>query len=80
MKFRVPVRLIAVLAAVSVPSLALAAPEPAKPDPANPWQYDNWPQTQPWQETASHARLATSSGPIDPQNWVNPDQMTWSDF
>ena len=80
MKYRVPLRLIAVLAAVSVPSLALAAPEPAKPDPANPWQYDNWPQTQPWQETASPARLATSTDPIDKQNWVNPDNMTWNDY
>ncbi len=81
MKFRVPMRFIAVLAAVSVPSLALAAPSPAKPDPANPWQYDNWPQTQPWQESAPPAKLANpATGPIDPQNWVNPDQMTWNDY
>ncbi|MGW6280152.1 M6 family metalloprotease domain-containing protein [Kribbella sp. NPDC055071] len=89
-KVRVVVRLIAVLAAVSVPTMALASPSAtAPPDPANAWQYPHWPQKQPWQETQQEAgqdkRVATTTsnglpGPIDPQNWVNPDHMTWDDY
>ncbi|WP_020608204.1 M6 family metalloprotease domain-containing protein [Actinokineospora enzanensis] len=56
---------------------ALAAP----PDePENQWQYDHWPQRQPWQEGPDGARVMAAAGlpgPIDPQNWVNPDHMTW---
>ncbi|GLZ37966.1 M6 family metalloprotease domain-containing protein [Actinokineospora sp. NBRC 105648] len=56
---------------------ALAAP----PDePAHPWQYDHWPQQQPWQQSPDGARVAAQAGfpgPVDPQNWVNPDHMTW---
>ncbi|WP_406053439.1 M6 family metalloprotease domain-containing protein [Kribbella sp. NBC_00889] len=89
-KYRlVVVRLVAVLAAVSVPSLALAAPDAtAPPDPANAWQYPHWPQKQPWQESGTagpEQRIATTAkdglpGPIDPQNWENPDHMTWNDY
>ena len=85
-KFRVVLRLVAVLAAVSVPSLALASPDAASPpDPANAWQYPHWPQKQPWQESGEQQRIATTTsqglpGPIDPQNWENPDHMTWSDY
>jgi len=83
-KYRVALRVIAVLAAVSVPSLALAAPD-APPDPANAWQYPHWPQQQPWQESGVDKRVAATAanglpGPIDPQNWENPDHMTWSDY
>jgi M6 family metalloprotease-like protein len=56
---------------------AIAAP-PETPD--HPWQYDHWPQQQPWQQQPSGARIAAQAGfpgPIDAQNWVNPDQMTW---
>ncbi|MEU4291401.1 M6 family metalloprotease domain-containing protein [Kribbella sp. NPDC026596] len=85
-KFRVVLRLIAVLTAVSVPSLALASPDAGPPpDPANAWQYPHWPQKQPWQESGQDQRIATTTstglpGPIDPQNWENPDHMTWSDY
>jgi len=83
-KFRLALRLTAVLAAAAA-GLALATPSPApaaaEPDPANPWQYDHWPQTQPWQESSAN-RLAPPGplSPIDPQNWENPDHMTWSDY
>jgi len=85
-KFRVVLRLVAVLVAVSVPSLALASPDATPPpDPANAWQYPHWPQKQPWQESGSEQRIASTTsdglpGPIDPQNWENPDHMTWSDY
>ncbi|MGW4116321.1 M6 family metalloprotease domain-containing protein [Actinosynnema sp. NPDC004786] len=49
-------------------------------DPPHHWQQDHWPQRQPWQETRDSARVAAQAGfpgPIDPQNWVNPDHMTW---
>jgi M6 family metalloprotease-like protein len=85
-KFRFVLRLVAVVAAVSVPSLALASPSAtAPPDPANAWQYPHWPQKQPWQESGVQQRIASTTGdglpgPIDPQNWENPDHMTWSDY
>ncbi len=83
-KFRRVVRLVAVLAVVSVPSMALAAPG-APPDPVNAWQYPHWPQKQPWQESGPDTRVAKTlssglPGPIDPQNWENPDHMTWDDY
>jgi M6 family metalloprotease-like protein len=67
---------------------ASAAPSPTAAAPENPWQYDHWPQTQPWQEsdpaaTPAEAAALTGAGfpgPIDPQNWENPDHMTWSDY
>lgn len=62
---------------------ATAAPEAAQPTPENPWQYPHWPQQQPWQQEASSARVASQAGfpaPVDPQNWVNPDHMTWEDY
>jgi M6 family metalloprotease-like protein len=56
----------------------------AQPEgPAHPWQFDHWPQQQPWQQTDdSAARVAANAesgfpAPIDPQDWVNPDHMTW---
>ncbi|WP_405059723.1 M6 family metalloprotease domain-containing protein [Kribbella sp. NBC_01505] len=85
-KYRAALRVVAVLAAISVPSLALAAPSATPPpDPANAWQYPHWPQKQPWQESGTDKRIATAAanglpGPIDPQNWENPDHMTWSDY
>ncbi|GAA1670401.1 M6 family metalloprotease domain-containing protein [Kribbella yunnanensis] len=85
-KYRVALRVVAVLAAISVPSLAIASPSAtAPPDPANAWQYPHWPQQQPWQESGADKRVATVGanglpGPIDPQNWENPDHMTWSDY
>lgn len=62
---------------------ATAAPEqPLTPE--NPWQYPHWPQQQPWQQQdQANARVATQAGfpgPIDPQDWVNPDHMTWDDY
>jgi M6 family metalloprotease-like protein len=88
-------RLTAVLATAAVVGVALAAPAPitaaaesvpaaSQPDPENPWQYDHWPMKQPWQESSPLAtnRLAQPGfgAPIDPQNWENPDQMTWADY
>jgi M6 family metalloprotease-like protein len=64
---------------------ASAAP-PAAPE--HPWQYDHWPRQQPWQQsqpgaTPFEAKRATQAGfpaPIDPQDWQNPDHMTWADY
>lgn len=69
----------AVLMAGVAATPAIAAPPS---DPELPWQYDHWPQMQPWQE----GRALTLQGmagfppPVDPQNWVNPDHMTWADY
>ncbi|ADB33270.1 M6 family metalloprotease domain protein [Kribbella flavida DSM 17836] len=94
-KSRLVLRLATVIAAAAIGGVALAAPAPAaldaaaaaRPDPANPWQFDHWPQQQPWQQQQPATRLAgPTSGtgafgaPIDPQNWENPDHMTWSDY
>ena len=62
---------------------AVAAPGQPPPTPENPWQYPHWPQQQPWQQSGDTARVASRSGfpgPVDPQNWVNPDHMTWDDY
>ncbi|GII84409.1 peptidase M6 [Sphaerisporangium siamense] len=59
---------------------ASAAPPPVPP---NPWQADHWPQRQPWQEQAPSALFKGKPGgpaAIDPQNWKNPDHMTWADY
>ena len=72
----------ALVTGISV-SPAAAAPEQAPPTPENPWQYPHWPQQQPWQHSGDTARVAAQAGfpgPIDPQNWVNPDHMTWDDY
>ncbi|MGN9841743.1 M6 family metalloprotease domain-containing protein [Nonomuraea sp. H19] len=73
---------------VLLPVSLLAAPASAAPptDPEHPWRQDHWPQTQPWQRDAPAAAetLRTSPpggiAPIDPQNWENPDHMTWADY
>jgi hypothetical protein len=77
--------LLSAAALVTAPSVspAAAAPEPAPPTPENPWQYPHWPQQQPWQQSGDTARIAAQAGfpgPIDPQNWENPDHMTWDDY
>jgi M6 family metalloprotease-like protein len=63
---------------------ATAAPQDAPAQPEHPWQYPHWPQQQPWQQSGETARVAAAQagfpGPIDPQNWVNPDHMTWDDY
>jgi M6 family metalloprotease-like protein len=72
----------ALVTGISV-SPAAAAPEQAPPAPENPWQYPHWPQQQPWQHSGDTARVAAKAGfpgPIDPQNWVNLDHMTWDDY
>ncbi|MDF5758128.1 M6 family metalloprotease domain-containing protein [Spongiactinospora sp. TRM90649] len=59
-----------------------AAAEPPAP-PEHPWRYDHWPQQQPWQSDGQVAALRREAGapaPIDPQNWKNPDNMTWADY
>ncbi|MEU5696489.1 M6 family metalloprotease domain-containing protein [Actinosynnema sp. NPDC020468] len=64
---------VAALAAGNTGALAAQSEE-------HPWQYDHWPQQQPWQQTRDTARVAAQAGfpaPVDPQNWVNPDHMTW---
>lgn len=104
-KFRLALRATALLAAVSLPGLAFAAPgaglrsagpsteagpaaasvvpAAAQADPLHPWQFDHWPQQQPWQEQKPAAKRIAQPGfgaPLDPQNWVNPDHMTWADY
>jgi M6 family metalloprotease-like protein len=77
----------AALVAGVVAGPASASAEPPRA-PAHPWQYDHWPQQQPWQSSAPGAQPAeskhvTQSGfpaPIDPQDWQNPDDMTWADY
>jgi M6 family metalloprotease-like protein len=52
-------------------------------EPEWPWRYDHWPQQQPWQEDAPVSALrfgGDARQPIDPQNWKNPDNMTWLDY
>ncbi|MDH2429049.1 M6 family metalloprotease domain-containing protein [Sphaerisporangium sp. TRM90804] len=81
-------RLTALIAAVVLAPLGLAAgqlPAAAEPppQPEHPWQADHWPQRQPWQEQAPAAALRGKPGgpaAIDPQNWKNPDHMTWDDY
>ncbi|MBF8187432.1 M6 family metalloprotease domain-containing protein [Nonomuraea sp. K274] len=66
----------------------MATPASAAPptDPEHPWRQNHWPQTQPWQLDAPadaqtmRARPAGDIKPIDPQNWENPDHMTWADY
>ncbi|MFS8096198.1 M6 family metalloprotease domain-containing protein [Lentzea alba] len=62
-------------------AMVTAGNSAAAPDePLHHWQMDHWPQTQPWQQSRDSARVAALAGfpgPIDPQNWVNPDHMTW---
>ncbi|MEV6283733.1 M6 family metalloprotease domain-containing protein [Kribbella sp. NPDC051770] len=93
-KSRPVLRLVTVLAAAAVAGVALASPAPAtvaaQPDPVNAWQFDHWPQQQPWQQSqpapAANRLAGPANGtgafgaPIDPQNWENPDHMTWSDY
>ncbi|MFD2350268.1 hypothetical protein ACFSTC_14410 [Nonomuraea ferruginea] len=77
-------------AIVLIPVSLMATPASAAPpadDPEHPWRLDHWPQTQPWQrdapaENPSALRGRPSAGfePIDPQNWENPDHMTWADY
>lgn len=70
---------------VSGPATASAAPPET---PSHPWQYDHWPQQQPWQSSAPGAQPAEAKqvsqagfpAPIDPQDWQNPDDMTWADY
>jgi M6 family metalloprotease-like protein len=75
-------------AALVIAPLALTAtPVAAQPaDPEHPWRQDHWPQTQPWQRDqpadvqAKHRTPRSALKPIDPQNWENPDHMTWADY
>jgi M6 family metalloprotease-like protein len=76
----------ALLSAAALVSGFLTTPvASAAPDtPELPWQADHWPQHQPWQDahggTARIQAAAGLPGPIDPQNWANPDNMTWADY
>ncbi|RVX43265.1 M6 family metalloprotease-like protein [Nonomuraea polychroma] len=75
-------------AIVMIPVSLLATPASAAPpaDPEHPWRRDHWPQTQPWQSDTPldaqtlRGRPAGGIQPIDPQNWENPDNMTWADY
>jgi M6 family metalloprotease-like protein len=75
----------ALFSAAALTAGTIAGPASAAPgSPAHPWQFDHWPQQQPWQQSQSpNARVAAAHAgfpaPVDPQNWVNPDQMTWED-
>jgi M6 family metalloprotease-like protein len=91
----------ALLAVAAAASGVMAAPAAPSADPpgdgqgvsaaVKPWQYDHWPQTQPWQRNPTDAALKKVRAdrgvgtpgfpaPVDAQNWENPDQMTWSDY
>jgi M6 family metalloprotease-like protein len=78
-------------ALVLIPVSLVATPASAAPpadNPEYPWRQNQWPQTQPWQldadagANADALRSAPATGikPIDPQNWENPDHMTWADY
>lgn len=76
-------------AIVMIPVSLMATPASAAPpaDPEYPWRQDHWPQTQPWQsdtplDDAQALRGRPTGGiqPLDPQNWENPDNMTWADY
>ncbi|MEV0158547.1 M6 family metalloprotease-like protein [Nonomuraea fuscirosea] len=79
-------------AIVLIPVSLIATPASAAPptDPEHPWRQNHWPQTQPWQrdapagspagEQALRTRPPGDIKPIDPQNWENPDHMTWADY
>ncbi|MET7328037.1 M6 family metalloprotease domain-containing protein [Nonomuraea sp. NPDC005650] len=75
-------------AIVLIPVSLMATPASAAPpsDPEYPWRQNHWPQTQPWQldEPADAQALRSQPvggiKPIDPQNWENPDNMTWADY
>lgn len=81
-------RVITSSALAGVVVVAGLSPAGADPEPEHPWQAPDWPQTQPWQETAASnsadpPEILTRDGapePIDPQEWVNPDHMTWDDY
>ncbi|MFL6144628.1 MAG: peptidase M6 [Labedaea sp.] len=68
---------------------ATAAPPPGPtPGAVNPWQADQWPQRQPWQDgpgpgtpgSRVQAAAAGFPAPLDAQHWVNPDNMIWADY
>jgi M6 family metalloprotease-like protein len=68
---------------VAVMVVLLSGGTAAAADPEWPWRYDHWPQQQPWQEDAPASALRLGGDepqPIDPQNWKNPDNMTWLDY
>ncbi|MEQ4719674.1 M6 family metalloprotease domain-containing protein [Nonomuraea sp. B19D2] len=75
-------------AIVLLPVSLMATPASAAPptDPEHPWRQNHWPQTQPWQldapadAQALRTRAPGGIKPIDPQNWENPDNMTWADY
>ncbi|MEU7744521.1 M6 family metalloprotease domain-containing protein [Nonomuraea sp. NPDC049158] len=76
-------------ALVLIPMSLVATPASAAPptdDPEYPWRQNHWPQTQPWQQDAPsdaqslRSRSVGGIAPIDPQNWENPDHMTWADY
>ena len=76
----------ALVAGIAVSPAAASAAPPAIP--AHPWQYDHWPQQQPWQTSAPGAQPADAKrveqrgfpAPVDAQDWQNPDDMTWADY
>ncbi|WP_309114334.1 M6 family metalloprotease domain-containing protein [Saccharothrix sp.] len=78
---RRPVLVLAALCSVAALTAGGTSATAAPPEgPPHPWQYDHWPQQQPWQQSRDSARVAAQAGfpgPIDPQSWVNPDHMTW---
>ncbi|WP_433240979.1 M6 family metalloprotease domain-containing protein [Streptosporangium sp. CA-135522] len=75
--------LIAVAVLIPIGIASLPASADPSPDPEHPWRLNQWPQTQPWQRDEPAATLRGKPGgpaPVDPQNWKNPDHMTWADY
>ncbi|MEV0455789.1 M6 family metalloprotease domain-containing protein [Catellatospora methionotrophica] len=63
-------------------AVAPVAAGPVPDAPSHPWQRRHWPQTQPWQRAQVQPRMfaADAPRPVDPQNFEQPDTMTWDDY
>ncbi|MET8387695.1 M6 family metalloprotease domain-containing protein [Streptosporangium canum] len=75
--------LIAAVVLIPIGIASVPASADPSPQPEQPWRLNHWPQTQPWQQDGPAATLRAKPGgpaPIDPQNWKNPDHMTWADY
>lgn len=76
--------LIAAIVVIPIGFGSVPASADPPPGPEYPWRLDQWPRVQPWQRdapvTATRRGRPGDPAPIDPQNWKNPDHMTWADY